>query len=209
MASWWIDIDGVSRRIGEDVKAYFITIIELDFLPSEEKEYLKHFDTFAPNLNRSSPKENASKKLFKKAIAKETGLRNARVYRLLIMLIFDLKWSRFFGIFEETTASKVVNWGDHGSDYGATQFFYSTKPDSHLPCYADRYIMAIYMVSRSSKLRYLVAVPMWETLFNKHPDGRLGKYIVYTDYPALQWEVECLLTLLGLKFCALRAGKLN
>ena len=151
-ASWWIDADGVSRRISEDVKAYFIIITELDFLPSKEKEYLKYFNTFTPNLNRPSSKENAPKKLFEKATAKEIGLRNARVYRLLIILIFDLKWSRFFGIFEEIIAPKVVNWGDYSSDYGATQFFYSTKPDSHLSYYANHYTIAIYMVSRSLKL---------------------------------------------------------
>ena len=185
-ASQWIDVDGVSRRIDEDVKAYFIIIIELDFLLSEEKKYLKHFNMFASNLNRSSSKENALKKLFKKVIVKEIDLRNARVYRLLIMLTFDLKWSRFFGIFKETIVSKVVNWGDYNSDYDATQFFYSTKPDSYLPYYANCYIMAIYIVLRLFKLRYLVAVPIQETLFNKYSDGRLGKCIVYIDYPALQ-----------------------
>lgn len=208
MATRFTDAQGRKKRIGDQIKAYFISTTEVAMTASEGHAYRQTWNPLKALLGRPGAEQSGDKKGLSKPTASQTGVRDARLYRLFIMLTHDIKWGRFYDMQHRTKAAAVTNWPDSDFDYGATQFFQQTKPSANLPPYADRYSMAVYMMMESPKLRFLMAVPIYQTVFNRHPDGRPGKCIIYCGYPALQWEVECVLNLCGLDFCSLRAGKL-
>ncbi|KAI9882008.1 MAG: hypothetical protein M1823_006268 [Watsoniomyces obsoletus] len=207
MASQIQDCHGVTKRIGGEIKSYFITTVELEMNSHEQRAHDLTWSRFSRYLGvATGAKAKFKTNRVKPAADEPSGIRDARICRLFTMMAHDLKWARYHNVAECTRARDVQDWPSRDMDYGATHFYQHTKPAPYLPVYADRYSMAQYFLTESPKLRYCLAVPVYETLFNRAADNRPGKCIIYTGYPALQWEVECLLRLCGLEFCSLKAS---
>ena len=147
------------------------TYVELQMDTGTLREYEYIHRVYEPLLGSSKSKQVDEEEL-------ESRFINMAIHRRLCHAVHNPILDKFYTNSKRARAC-MEKFYYRGGDYGATQFFHTTKPVRTLPCYGDRYSLILYMSSLSPKLRLLGA--MAHTICNLNS----RKLLIFIDWPTV------------------------